>query len=422
MDSLLSTEPIAATSDSTPQQLRYARLLSLSSQELNGMAVRLHRLGGHVRLRFAEVLLALNETGQYKDLGFTSIGGYAMKMGHYELSTTFEYLRVARKLLGLPATASALEHGVLSWSDVGEITRVAEEETEANWIDFAKKRSFRALKAEVKYAVKKKRKLPRADRDGLPHLRSRLIFELEPEEKEIVEKAIHKARGEMGQSLGGEYVEPKSALLFLSERWLMTDPAGVLPVRVESALSPYAVLFQRCRDCRKSRLVTADGPVEVPSAVLDRIEGDAHRVEISLEEEFDLEMVSANGEIDRPNSARFVEKVALRDGLQCANPHCGRRDHLHSHHLIFRSKGGRTVLINAVLLCKWCHASVHQGLLVVEGNPLTGLTFTTRADKLNLALEAEKDELVEISWIGVPAAGPPKCPEGAEGPAQPKPP
>src|SRR6266542_4241436 len=60
MDSLLFTEPIAATSDSTPQQLRYARLLSLSSQELNGMAVRLHRMGGHVRLRFA------------------SIGGYAM--------------------------------------------------------------------------------------------------------------------------------------------------------------------------------------------------------------------------------------------------------------------------------------------------------------------------------------------------------
>src|SRR6266540_3446042 len=78
MDSLHSTEPIAATSDSTPQQLRYAQLLSLSSQELNGMAVRLHRLGGHVRLRFAEVLLALNETGQYKDLGFTSIGGYSM--------------------------------------------------------------------------------------------------------------------------------------------------------------------------------------------------------------------------------------------------------------------------------------------------------------------------------------------------------
>jgi hypothetical protein len=58
-------------------------------------------------------------------------------------------------------------------------------------------------------------------------------------------------------------------------------------------------------------------------------------------------MVSANGEIDRPNTARFAEKVALRDGLKCANPHCGRRDHLHSHHLIFRSRAGRTVLINA---------------------------------------------------------------------------
>ena len=80
------------------------------------------------------------------------------------------------------------------------------------------------------------------------------------------------------------------------------------------------------------------------------------------------------------------------------------------------------VTVPGVLLCKWCHASVHRGLLVIEGNPLTGLTFTTRADRLNLALEAEKDELVEISRIGVPAAGPPKCPERAEGPAQPKPP
>src|SRR5262245_13228222 len=115
MDSAVSTEPIAATSDCTPQEARYSRLLALSSEELHGMAVRLHRLGGHVRLRFAEVLLALQETGQYKALGFSSVGGYAAKIGHYEASTTFEYLRVARKLLGLPATWAALEHGGLSW-------------------------------------------------------------------------------------------------------------------------------------------------------------------------------------------------------------------------------------------------------------------------------------------------------------------
>src|SRR5262245_31727693 len=125
------------------------------------------------------------------------------------------------------------------------------------------------------------------------------------------------------------------------------------------------------------------------------------------------------GEIDRPNTASFVKKVAFRDGLKCANPHCQRKDHLHSHHLIFRSKGGRTVLINAILLCLWCHAAVHQGLLVIEGNPLTGLTFTTRPDKLNLALEAEKDELVAISQIGVLDAAHSKPPEGAQPPAQP---
>ena len=64
VDSTFSTEPIAATSDCTPQQSRYAKLLSLSSEDLNAMAVRYHRLGGHVRLRFAEVLLAIQETAE----------------------------------------------------------------------------------------------------------------------------------------------------------------------------------------------------------------------------------------------------------------------------------------------------------------------------------------------------------------------
>ena len=58
------TEPIAATSDCTPQQTRYAKLLSLSSEELNPMAVRYHRMGGHVRLRLAEVFLAIQETAE----------------------------------------------------------------------------------------------------------------------------------------------------------------------------------------------------------------------------------------------------------------------------------------------------------------------------------------------------------------------
>ena len=129
------------------------------------------------------------------------------------------------------------------------------------------------------------------------------------------------------------------------------------------------MLLNRCLECRKGHLVTPDGLVEVPSAFLDRIEGDAHRVEISLEEEFDLEQVMPEGEIDRPNTASFVKKVAFRDGLKCANPRCGRKEHLHSHHLIFRSKGGRTVLINAILLCKLCHAAYVQWDVMLSRPP-----------------------------------------------------
>ena len=98
MHSSFSTEPIAATSDCTPQQARYAKLLSLSSEELNAMVVRYHRLGGHVRLRLAEVFLAIQETAQYNALGASGVIAYARNL-RYEPSTTFEYIRIARLCL-----------------------------------------------------------------------------------------------------------------------------------------------------------------------------------------------------------------------------------------------------------------------------------------------------------------------------------
>src|SRR5207249_902539 len=139
---------------------------------------------------------------------------------------------------------------------------------------------------EVEDALKKKRKLPRADRYGLPSLPVRVTFELSPNELEILQKAMGKAAWEMKRSLGEEAeVEPKKVLLFLAERMLETDatapqlsppPRG----RSEREESIFTILYRVCPDCRKSHVWGSDGPVEVSSEVVERVEGEAKKVTI----------------------------------------------------------------------------------------------------------------------------------------------
>ncbi|MFV8756075.1 HNH endonuclease signature motif containing protein [Nannocystaceae bacterium ST9] len=55
----------------------------------------------------------------------------------------------------------------------------------------------------------------------------------------------------------------------------------------------------------------------------------------------------------------------LRDG-GCRVPGCGRKHHLHAHHIEAWAEGGKTSQSNLVLLCPSHHGLVHEGLLFVD--------------------------------------------------------
>ncbi|MGO8877793.1 MAG: HNH endonuclease [Acidimicrobiales bacterium] len=64
--------------------------------------------------------------------------------------------------------------------------------------------------------------------------------------------------------------------------------------------------------------------------------------------------------------ARRVVPPAMRRALAardrgCRWPGCTTRRHLHAHHVVFWSKGGRTALSNLVTLCGAHHRFVHEG-------------------------------------------------------------
>jgi hypothetical protein len=188
--------------------------------------------------------------------------------------------------------------------------------------------------------------------------------------------------------------------------------------------SPFTVLYRVCPECRTAHVQLEAGLVPVSEKAVSRIEGDAEGVEIPLEDELkpceeregddfgdkesgeepneaaDAGSTAANVEKDRtskkdrPNTRKIVRRVLLRDGRVCANPHCGCREALQVHHLRYRSRGGRTELWNELLVCRRCHALIHQGLLEVSGDPLGTLEWVPAAEKIRLDIQ---DEIAEFS-------------------------
>lgn len=63
----------------------------------------------------------------------------------------------------------------------------------------------------------------------------------------------------------------------------------------------------------------------------------------------------------------FRQKVLWRDKYHCQK--CGDIEHLHAHHIIFRSRGGTNSVSNGVTLCEDCHDALHRGEWVWEKRP-----------------------------------------------------
>jgi len=78
---------------------------------------------------------------------------------------------------------------------------------------------------------------------------------------------------------------------------------------------------------------------------------------------------------DKPNTPLIRQQVLSRDGQCCATPGCTHQGELFSHHVKWRSLGGRTLLINEVCVCQRCHSLIHEGLLQVEGTAPNGLRW-----------------------------------------------
>jgi hypothetical protein len=89
---------------------------------------------------------------------------------------------------------------------------------------------------------------------------------------------------------------------------------------------------------------------------------DCTRVDVDMSESGEILDV---GRARRTIPSAIGRALWLRDG-GCRAPGCGRKHHLHAHHIHAWADGGETSKSNLVLLCPSHHTLVHEGQLFVE--------------------------------------------------------
>jgi hypothetical protein len=99
----------------------------------------------------------------------------------------------------------------------------------------------------------------------------------------------------------------------------------------------------------------------VPLHVARMLACDCSRVDVEVGQSGEILDV---GRARRTIPSAIGRALWLRDG-GCRAPGCGRRHHLHAHHIEAWADGGKTSASNLVLLCPGHHLQVHEGNLSV---------------------------------------------------------
>ncbi len=306
-------------------------------------------------------LLRAFRAGTHVELGFGSFNEYCERLFGYGARLTQDKLRVAEALEGLPETARALEAGSISFSAARELTRVAIPSTEREWLSAARNRTVR----EVEQLVSGHR--PGSRPDDAPSAEAKrhlLSFEVSGETLATFREAMAKIRRDAGESLN-----ENAALLLMSRHAL----AGAR----DEGRSSYQVALTVCESCRRGTQQGRGELVDVSREAVEMAECDGQHIGR-------VEGGAAGahvGALDRPTRAKQSippskrRQVLRRDGRKCRVPGCRHATFVDVHHLQLRPEAGTEDVDNLVTLCAAHHHGIHEGRLLVEGTPSTGLTF-----------------------------------------------
>ena len=283
--------------------------------------------------------------------------------------TAKEKLRVAHALKILPAISAAFSSGVLSYTKVRELTRVAHRDNEQDLLDLA-------LRMTATHVAQRCRELRMGDEASIdmaarafanrslsvrrdPHRGTMIVtVELPMDTGELLEKALDKARDD-------EVLEIPD----LADTSWSTRQADAFLNMVTGYLSDtendkqsndnYLVTIH----VEQSALQGKQGRSALPIETVKRICCDSHAVVLTETEKGEPLSIGRKSRII-PKGIECA--VRARDNNCCKFPGCHNRRFLQCHHVEHWSNNGETSVENLMLLCTKHHTLLHEGGFRIE--------------------------------------------------------
>ncbi len=303
---------------------------------LRAAVAELRRAERSAVLWFAELM----RRRLYRDCGYSSIHAYAEAVLGFGQAKTYQFIRLAESLDGLPQLRASVEAGEMPWTKARSVAAVATPRSEDQWIALAKTSSVRQLEERVRESRRAAQfeagqgelLAPAAELLPAPAPKVQISFALEPEQHARWLAIVERLRKQ-------GHVEAKDELLLAAFAAL----AEAECTRVQNE-PPYQVVIYRCEECGAVRLPNGRplAPAVAAQAACDcrtQREGAPNRASI-------------------PPALR--RQVLARDGHCCQRPGCRSTRFLEVHHRDPRRRGGRNSAANLITLCAACHRLLHE--------------------------------------------------------------
>jgi hypothetical protein len=287
-----------------------------------------------------------------------------------------EHVRVARALADLQLVDAAFASGKLSYSKVRALTRIATPATEEELLSIAMHATASQIE-KLAAAYRRTRVDPSQPNLDLRRFMRRtdtssgmvrIELQLPPEQANVVWEAMSAALDAGRREDKDVSAETPSPSVLQTERAdaMVNVAQAYLQHNPRTLGSGYELVIMTTKD----QLEQGPGGVggflrdgtPVPLHMARMLACDCTRVDVDLSESGEILDV---GRARRTIPSAIGRALWLRDG-GCRVPGCGRKHHLHGHHIEAWADGGKTSTSNLVLLCPTHHTLVHEGQLFVN--------------------------------------------------------
>jgi 5-methylcytosine-specific restriction endonuclease McrA len=275
----------------------------------------------------------------WRPLGMVSMRDYLENVFGFGPTAASERIRVAEALDAMPALDEALAAGVLPYSAVREISRIATRATEGEWVDACRGKNLRQI--EELLAEREAGDRPSSPRK--PDVRLRDVrWKVKPgtyAKLRQVRQAI--------ESACGERLDEDALVDAMCDAVLTAGARAADRAR-------HQIVVNVCRACGMARQSAAGVDIALSPSELERAECDAERID-------------ERGHVKQDIPPATRKLVRRRDGDRCTVPGCRSAQFIDVHHIVPRAEGGGHEPENLTLLCGAHHDAFHDRRLRIRG-------------------------------------------------------